>query len=268
MFMNINFNRNSFLKLAVHFLVMAFIAKAISLAGWFFLPKQSIQNTAKSQFVMPYMRYSISYFRLTSTKLKVNEAASSLSISSIVLKAIYMMGKESIVVLAPKSNPKKSKTIAIGEKFEGYKLEKVFSDYVLFTKNYKQYRLYLNLKKGAPRWKKVDRAATADGEVRRIAKADVKKVMANPTNIWKNIGLREHFSAGKQDGFKVSFVRKGTVFESLGLRVGDVIQAINNQEITNNAQAFKAYQQFKNAKALKLNIKRGNTAMELEYEIY
>jgi general secretion pathway protein C len=266
--MNINFNRNSFLKRVFHFLVMAFIAKAISLVGWFFLPTQSVQNTSKSQFVMPYMRYSILDFRLTSTKLEVNEAVSSLSINSIILKAIYKMGKESIIVLAPKSNPKKSKTIAIGEKFEGYKLEKVFSDYVLFTKNYKQYRLYLNLKKGAPRWKNVDKTASTEGEVRRIAKAEVKRAMANPTNIWKNIGLREHFTAGKQDGFKVSFVRKGTVFESLGLRVGDVIEAINNQEIKNNAQAFKAYQQFKDAKALKLNIKRGNTAMELEYEIY
>ncbi len=266
--MNINFNRNSFLKLIVKFLIMAFIAKAISLGAWFFLPKQSIQNVSKSQFIMPYMRYNISDFRLTSTKLQVDEGASSLSINSIILKAIYMMGKESIIVLAPKSNPKKSKTIAIGEKFEGYKLEKVFSDYVLFTKNYKQYRLYLNLKKGAPRWKKVDKNASDSSEVRRIAKAEVKKAMANPTNIWKNIGLREHYTKGKQDGFKVSFVRKGTVFESLGLRVGDIIQAINNQEIKNNAQAFKAYQQFKDAKALKLNIKRGNRDMELEYEIY
>jgi type II secretion system protein C len=266
--MNINFNRSLILGLVVKFLVMAFIAKIISLSAWYFLPKQSVHNVSKSQFVMPYMRYSISDFRLKSTGMQISDAASSLSINSIILKAIYMMGKESIIVLAPKSNPKKSKTVGIGEKFEGYKLEKVFSDYVLFTKNYKQYRLYLNLKKGAPRWKKVDKSASVEGVVHRIPRTEVKKLMANPTDIWKNIGLREHYFRGKPDGFKVSFVKKGTAFEALGLRVGDVIQAINNQEIKNNAQAFKAYQQFKDAKALKLSIKRENSEMELEYEIY
>jgi len=265
--MNINFNRSLFLNLVVKFLIMVFIAKTLSLVAWFYLPKEGVRNTTKSQFVMPYMRYSISDFRLKASNMEVNEAVSSLSISSIVLKAIYMMGKDSIIVLAQKSNPTKSKTISIGEKFEGYELKKVFPDHVMFMKNYKSYRLYLNLKKGAPRWKNVNKNAQ-EGEVRRIAKAEVKKAMANPTNIWKNIGLREHFTQGKQDGFKVSFVRKGTVYESLGLQVGDVIEAINNQEIKNNAQAFKAYQQFKNAKALKLNIIRGTNKMELEYEIY
>ena len=265
--MNIDFNRSLFLSLGLKFLIMVFIAKALSLGVWFFLSKEGAHNTNKSQFVMPYMRYSISDFKLKASDLQVNEAASSLSISSIVLKAIYMMGKDSIIVLAPKSNPIKSKTISIGEKFEGYELKKVFADHAMFMKNYKSYRLYLNIKKGAPRWQNVNKNASEEG-VRRIAKTEVKKAMANPTNIWKNIGMREHFTKGKQDGFKVSFVRKGTVFESLGLRVGDVIQAINNQKITNNAQAFKAYQQFKDAKALKLNILRGNRKMELEYEIY
>ncbi len=265
--MNINFNRNTLLNLVVKFLIMVFIAKAISLAALYFLPKQGVHNSSKSEFIMPYMRYSISDFRLKASSMQVSDEASSLSINSIVLKAIYMMGKDSIIVLAPKSNPMKSKTISIGETFEGYKLKKVFADHAFFMRNYKNYRLYLNLKKGAPRWKNVDKNADS-GEVRRISSSEVKKVMANPTDIWKNIGLREHFTQGKQDGFKVSFVRKGTVFESLGLRIGDVIQKINNQEIKNNAQAFKAYQQFKNAKALKLNILRGNSKMELEYEIY
>jgi len=268
--MNINFNRHLLISYAVQFLIMVFIAKTISLGIWFYLPKEGTQNSIKSEFVMPYMRYSIDDFRLKASETKIVEGANSLSIDSIILKAIYLMGEESIIVVAPKTNKLKSKTISIGELFEGYKLKKVFGEYVIFEKNYKQYRLYIAKPKGSTRWKDVQKKPEVQGEepVRRIASSEVKKALANPTNIWKNIGLREHFTQGKQDGFKVSFVRKGTVFEALGLKVGDVIQAVNNKELKNNAQAFGAYKELKDAKALKFSILRGKTMMELEYEIF
>ena len=267
--MSINFNRLSFIRYGVQFLIMVFIAKLISMGIWFFLPKEGVSASSKADFVMPYMRYSIDNYRLKASEIKAADRANALSINSIVLKAIYLMGEESFIVAAPKNNPTKSKTISIGELFEGYKLKKVFVDYVVFERSYKQYRLYISKPKANARWKNVKKeVASGQDEVRRIDSAEVKKIITNPTNIWKNIGLREHFTKGKQDGFKVSFVRKGTVFESLGLKVGDIIVGINNKELKNNAQAFSAYQELKNSKALKLSILREKTPMELEYEIY
>ncbi|MDF1879704.1 PDZ domain-containing protein [Sulfurimonas sp. MAG313] len=247
---------------------MVFIAKSFSLVMWFYLPKEGVNSVSKTDFVMPYMRYSVDDFKLKVSELKVVDRANVLSIDSIILKAIYLMGEESFIVAAPKNNMAKSKTISEGDIFEGYTLKKVFTNYVIFERSFKQYRLYITKPKEDKRWKQVQKADAGPQEVRRIASSEVKKAIANPTNIWKNIGLRPHSSAGKQDGFKVSFVRKGTVFEALGLKVGDVIIGVNNKELKNNAQAFSAYQELKNTKALKLSIKRGNTPMELEYEIY
>ena len=266
--MNINFNRLTFIRYLVQLLIMVFIAKAISLGVWFFLPKEGVSTESKTEFVMPYMRYSIDNIRLKASEIKATDRANALSIDSIILKAIYLMGSDSFIVVAPKSNKTKSKTIGIGDLFEGYKLKKVFADYVVFERNYKQYRLYITKPKVDTRWKNVQKSQTGEEEVRRIPSTEVKKAIANPTNVWKNIGLREHFNKGKQDGFKVSFVRKGTMFEALGLKVGDIIVGINNKELKNNAQAFSAYQELKNAKALKLSIVRAKTPMELEYEIY
>lgn len=264
--MNISFKRSLFLGLLVRFLIMAFVAKIISLSVLFFLPKEGIQSSVKTQFVMPYMRYSIDGFRLKVSDIKAAEEANSLSIDSIILKAIYMMGKESIIVVAPKAKAEKSKTIGIGEVFETYTLEKVYNDYVIFSKNAKQYRLYLIEPKPSSRLKS---AVTETGDVlHRVPSDEVKKMISNPAEIWKSIGLQPHLSGGKPDGFQVSFVKRGTVFESLGLRTGDVIQSINNKEIRNNAQAFGAYQEFKDAKAIKVTIQRGKETMELEYEIF
>lgn len=268
--MNINFNRSLFLSYLIKFLILVFIAKLIGLITWFFLPKEGVQSEPKTEFVMPYMRYSIDDFRLKALGVNIADGTTALSIDSIVLKAIYFMGDESIIVVAPSANKDKSKTISLGELFEGYKLKKVYADYVEFEKDYKLYKLYISKPKASSRWKDVQKTPFVQGEepVRRIASDEVKKAIANPTNIWKNIGLREHLNKGVPDGFKVSFVRNGTVFEALGLKVGDVIQSVNNKELKNNAQAFSAYQEFKDAKALKLTILRGNTTMELEYEVY
>ncbi len=270
MYMNIVSSRKFFLAYTFKFLIMAFIAKALGMVAWYFLPKEGVEQSAKSEYVMPYMRYSISDLRLKASQTKVADLANSLSIDSIVLKAIYLMGSDSFIVVAPKSNPSKSKTIASGEVFEGYTLKKVFNEYVVFEKNYKQYRLYIIKPEGASRWQNVQKPKSVNGDepVRRIPTSEVQKAIANPTNIWKNIGMREHISKGKPDGFKVSFVRKGSIFESLGLQVGDIIQGVNNKELKNNAQAFSAYKELKDAKAIKLSILRGNTTMELEYEIY
>lgn len=265
--MTINFNSKLFLSYLVSFLIMVFIAKLIGLGLLLFLPKEGIQSSLKSEFVMPYMRYSIDGFRLKASDVKTVDGADSLSIDSIVLKAIYLMGEESIIVVAPKAKKEKSKTVSIGETFEGYKLKKVYSEYVIFERDYKTYRLYISKPKETSRWKSV-RKGPVEEPVRRISSKEVRKAMANPTEIWKNIGLKQHFSSGIADGFQVSFVRKGTAFEALGLRVGDVIQSINNKELKNNAQAFNAYQELKSTNALKLTILRANIPMELEYEIF
>lgn len=267
--MNINFNSSLLVRVFVRFLFMALLAKAISISLWFFLPKEGMQNSAETQFVMPYMRYTIEGFRLKVPDIKAAEEANSLSIDSLILKAIYMMGAESIVVVAPKAAADKSETIRIGELFEGYTLEKAYNDYALFSKNAKQYRLYMVEQTAASRQKNARSSPKESvNTLHQISLDEVKKMTSNPEDIWKNIGLQPHSTDGKQDGFRVSFVKKGGVFESLGLRTGDVIRSINNKEITNNAQAFGAYQEFKDAKALKVTIQRGKETMELEYEIF
>lgn len=267
--MNINFNPSLFIHLLVRLLFLALLAKAISLSLWFFLPKEGMQNSADTQFIMPYMRYTLESFGLKVPDVKAAEEANTLSIDSIILKAIYMMGDESIIVVAPKTATDKSKTVKIGEMFEGYTLEKVYNDYVLFSKNSKQYRLYMAEQAAASRHKSTRSSQEERVNVlHQVSSDEVKKMTENPADIWKNIGLQPHSTNGKQDGFRVSYVKKGGVFDTLGLRAGDVIRSINNKEIMNNAQAFEAYKEFKDAKALKVTIQRGKETMELEYEIF
>ena len=85
--------------------------------------------------------------------------------------------------------------------------------------------------------------------------------------VWKDIGVGEHRVNGVLDGFKVNFVKRGSDFEKLGLKRGDILTAVNGQELNSYNAAFSFYKEMNNIENLTLSIKRNNQDMELEYEI-
>jgi len=68
-------------------------------------------------------------------------------------------------------------------------------------------------------------------------------------------------------GFRVSFVRKGSEFEKLGVRRGDVIKSINGEKIDSYNAAFGVYKNITNINNLSLVVERGKEEVELEYEV-
>jgi general secretion pathway protein C len=88
------------------------------------------------------------------------------------------------------------------------------------------------------------------------------------SKIWRNIGLREHKSGGKTDGFIVTFVKKGSVFAQLGMRKNDILIEANGYKLTSYKDALKIYKQIDTIKTFKLTVLRNNEEKELEYDIY
>jgi len=106
-----------------------------------------------------------------------------------------------------------------------------------------------------------------DGDTKRIDRSLIKEYSQNPEKIWKNIGLYEVKSNGKLDGFKVRFVRKGTPFEKLGLKRGDIIKAINGEPIVDYATPMRMLRSADTLDDLSLMIERNHEEQELKYEV-
>ena len=201
------------------------------------------------------------------------------SIKDIKLLGVYHSPSQTVVTVSYKG---KSKVLAMGESVNGFVLEGAGHGYALFSKGAKTYRVDLMEKKGSgsyrvssPKHKaaiprpssSVQGEVTDAGDHKIVDRSLLEHYTAHMDEIYKNIGIRDVKKGGKIEGFRVSFVKRGSPFAKLGLRRGDVLKAVNGQPLTSYKAAFDAYRSVNDASGLTLTIQRGNKEMELEYEI-
>jgi len=184
----------------------------------------------------------------------------------------------------------KTHVISLGESINGFKLVRVTNDSAIFKHGDEEFTLTIgNMKIQNPKSAKT--LKNFSNALRQVEKNDRKPknggdegievledgaeidrdVLMTYTKdidkIWKNIGIEEHKKNGKLDGFKVNYVKKGSVFEKLGLKRGDILKAINGRELDNYNTAFNIYRKIDDIDNLTLTIERNNQEKELEYEI-
>ena len=201
------------------------------------------------------------------------------SIKEIKLLGIYHSPSQTVVTVSYKG---KSKVLAIGESVNGFALEGAGHGYALFSKGTKTYRVDLLEKKESGSYKvsspkhsiaapvpsaSVQGDVTDAGDHKIVDRSLLEHYTAHMDEIYKNIGIRDVKKGGKIEGFRVSFVKRGSPFAKLGLRRGDILKAVNGQPLTSYKAAFDAYKSVNDASGLTLTIQRGNKEMELEYEI-
>ncbi len=201
------------------------------------------------------------------------------NIRDIKLLGIYRSPSQTVVTVSYKG---KSKVLAKGEAINGFILDGAGSSYALFTKEGKTYRLDMLEKKKSSSYNVSPPKQTAvvsplsalpKGEVidagdhKIIDRSLLEHYTKNMDEIYKNIGIKDVKKGGKIEGFRVTFVKRGSPFAKLGLRRGDLLKAVNGQPLTSYKAAFDAYKSTSDAAGLTLTIQRGNKEMELEYEI-
>jgi general secretion pathway protein C len=267
------------IKKVIGILILFLLVKTL----WFaielgFLPMQGVDHI-KEKYAKPL------YYRI---KLTPNEAPApttaprpkipTSNIRDIVLFGIYNAPDQTVVMLKYKG---KSKVIAKGEAINGFVLDRAGNTFAVFTKNSKEYTVTLQKPKNSdaineritPTHHVKSPAETPIGEVvdvgdrKIIDRSLLDHYTSNMENIYKSIGIKEVKKEGKIEGFQVTFVKRDTPFAKLGLRRGDILKAVNGQELTSYQAAFSAYEGINDAQGLTLTIKRGNKEMELEYEI-
>lgn len=72
---------------------------------------------------------------------------------------------------------------------------------------------------------------------------------------------------GKIDGFKVLDIMPGSIYEKLGIRVGDVIKGANGIQIDSPAKAMELYQQLRNSNRITIDVERNGSKETLTYTI-
>jgi len=254
------------------------------------LPKSGVEKEQKSAYKNLYYRYS-----LASKKDKpkiVNKPKKNIvkpkpkpkpqQIKNFVLKGIYIDNRQKFIVISYKN---KTTFLNLGEELEGYKLTKILSKSAIFTRDNKDYELKLfkekkdknisgnkkvnttTVKKTTAKKAVTKQDVVKEGDVTIISKSLFDKYRTNITALRKEINAVPVMEGKKLKGFRVSYIKKGSVFEKSGVKRGDIITAINGEEITDFSVPINFFNNLNSITSATLTIKRGNEIKELEYEV-
>ena len=267
-------------------LVILLVVKIMWMAiQMLWLPSEGVEKKERVGSKSLYYRVKLTPNEAAVPKAVTETPVIAGSIKDIRLIAVYNASDTTVVTIEYK---KKSKILGRGDAVNGFTLIGGGSTYATFSKESKTYQVDLMKSKKSstskssislsPRntkkiHKKPSLAAKVEGEVvdagdhKIVDKSLLDHYANNMDDIYKNIGITEIKKGNELQGFKITFVKRGSPFAKLGLKRGDIIKSINGEEINSYNAAFNSYKNIKNVENLTLVIIRGKKEMELEYEI-
>ncbi len=265
---------NILIKKLLPFIFIALLAYIINAIIFISLPKSGIDLRTKNETTLEFKKY-IGFYnkpKILKKETTIKKAEVS-SLTKYKLKAIYSKDDNSGWISIENNSGSKSYILSQWEDIDGYILTKLYRTHVIFEKAAVEYKLELEKTKENISYEMSNINNNIKENI--VVKDDVVKVDRNYLNsyvndvnkVWNNIAIKEIRKNKQIDGFKVFKVAKGSAFDKLGLKQGDIIKSINNRVLKSYADAFKVYNEINNTQYLNIEILRNNEIMELNYEI-
>jgi general secretion pathway protein C len=109
---------------------------------------------------------------------------------------------------------------------------------------------------------------TKDGDKFVVDQALVDKILENPEALYTQIRAVPHKGPdGQVDGYRLSGIRRKSVFHQLGIKNGDIVHGVNGKSLNSMSAAMDAFNGLQNDKNFSFDITRRNNKKTFEYEI-
>ena len=221
-----------------------------------------------------------------------------------VLQQVYLFGKQEeqakaedvttpLVVKASKLNVKLIGTVVAGArsaavvKMNGSKGQAVFflgnemqpgvtldlveADAIVVSNHGQQERISIEEGKAiaaAPAVKRVVPRHSRSARVNRsINRNHMEKQLRNFSQLLSQARVTPHFTNKKADGFTISEIVKGSLYEQIGLVNGDVIRKVNGESVVSAEQAMRMYKELQKATNIDVEIERKGNIQQVSYTI-
>ena len=100
-----------------------------------------------------------------------------------------------------------------------------------------------------------------------LDEATVTQLTTNINQFMTQVRIIPYFEGNKSAGYRVAAIRPGSAFDQLGFRGGDIIQRINNLELSSPEKLYTIFQNLKDEKSVTVDILRQGQKSSLKYEI-
>ena len=95
----------------------------------------------------------------------------------------------------------------------------------------------------------------------------VQHAIENPSQMMTDARLKPYIKNGEEEGFMLSEVKPGGIYQSLGLRNGDVLLRINEYDISNPETALQAFTALRGMDRVQIDLVRAGSKMTMTYQI-
>lgn len=155
------------------------------------------------------------------------------------------------------------------------KLEAVYADAIVVDNHGKSEKIMMQEDAKLPR-SAVAPAAVSQPPVRapntdqlhqRVNRGHLNNQLRDFSTLLSQARVIPNFKNGKADGFVITAIVPGSLYEQIGLQNGDVIRQVNGEKIVSAQQAMQMYQQLQNATSISLALERNGQPQEIYYDI-
>jgi len=91
--------------------------------------------------------------------------------------------------------------------------------------------------------------------------------LENMSQLFTQIRAVPHFEGGQSIGFRLFAIRRGSLFDKIGLKNGDIITSINGSPMNDPGKAMALLQEFKDASSIDVDAIRNQQPTKLHYSI-
>lgn len=102
---------------------------------------------------------------------------------------------------------------------------------------------------------------------RSINRGQMQTQLRDFSKLLSQARVTPHFTNKKADGFTITEIVKGSLYEEIGLRNGDVIRKVNGESVVSAEQAMRMYRELQSATNIDVEIDRGGSIQQVSYSI-
>ena len=101
-----------------------------------------------------------------------------------------------------------------------------------------------------------------------IDQSEFDKAMANVAKLMTEArAVLETDAAGNQIGFKIAYIKEGSLLDKIGIERLDVLTRINGYELNSPEKALQLFGKLRSANQFTIDLKRGDRSVTLDYSV-
>jgi general secretion pathway protein C len=98
-----------------------------------------------------------------------------------------------------------------------------------------------------------------------IKRQDIDESFENINDLISQATIQPHYTDGEADGLTVTGIKPGSIFRKMGLRNGDVVKGVNDNEIKTAEDLISMYNDLRSDSNISLKIIRRGRETNLNY---